>query len=298
MKRRQNHVPRVRNKYLRAVIWVAQIIGGTALFGFGFDMFLAPHSINAGGLSGLAMVFVHLTNIGTVGVVTLCANIPLYLIGWRHIGRKFFIGSLLGSFFLSFWMEVFAVLPVIETEAVLGALYGGIFCGTGGGLVFASGASTGGSDIINRLLKKKWANIPIGTIVMGFDSAVVVLTAIAFRDVTTVLYCGITIFCCAKMVDAVVYSFDYSKVAMIISPKHDEIARAISTDLDRGATFLYGQGVYSGKDTKVVLTAVKRQELADLKKVVMQIDPEAFIILQESHQVLGEGFVRYSDNSL
>lgn len=298
MKRRQNHVPRVRNKYLRAAIWLAQIIIGTALFGFGFDMFLAPHSINAGGLSGLAMVFVHLTKIGTVGIVTLCANIPLYIIGWRHIGRKFFIGSLLGSFFLSFWMEVFSFLPVIETEAVLGALYGGIFCGTGGGLVFASGASTGGSDIINRLLKKKWANIPIGKIVMGFDSTVVILTAIAFRDVTTVLYCGITIFCCSKMVDAVVYSFDYSKVAMIISPKHDEIAHAISTDLDRGATFLYGQGVYSGKDTKVVLTAVKRQELADLKKVVMQIDPEAFIILQESHQVLGEGFVRYSDNSL
>lgn len=298
MKKHQNHVPKIRNKYLRAVIWVLQIVTGTALFALGFDLFLAPHDINAGGLSGLAMVFVHLTKIGTVGVVTLCANIPLYLIGWRHIGRKFFIGSLLGSFFLSFWMEVFCFLPGITTEPILGALYGGILCGTGGGLVFASGASTGGSDIINRLLKKRWPNVPLGKIVLGFDATVVVLTAIAFQDATTILYCGITIFCGSKMVDAVVYSFDYSKVAMIISTKHDEIAHAISTELDRGATFLYGQGVYSGKDTKVVLTAVKRQELADLKKVVMRIDPDAFIILQESHQVLGEGFVQYSDNSL
>ena len=298
MKRRQKHAPRVTNPYLRSVIWVAQIVVGCALFGLGFDLFLAPHGINAGGLSGLAMVFVRLTKIGSVGIVTLCANIPLYLVGWRHIGRKFFIGSLLGSFFLSFWMEVFSFLPAFETEPILGALYGGVLCGTGGGLVFASGASTGGSDIINRLLKKRWANVPIGTIIMCFDTTVVILTAIAFRDAATVLYCGITIFVCSKMVDAVVYRFDYSKVAIIISPKYEEIARAISVDLDRGATFLYGQGVYSGKDTKVVLTAVKRQELADLKKVIINIDPEAFIILQESHQVLGEGFVRYSDNSL
>lgn len=298
MKKGQKHVPRIKNPYLRAVVWVLQIVLGTAIFAFGFDMFLLPNGINAGGLSGLSMIFVHLTNIGSVGVVTLIVNIPLFLIGWRSIGRRFFIGSLIGAFMLSFWMEVFAVLPVIEAEPVLGALYGGVICGTGGGLVFASGASTGGSDIINRLVKKKWRNVPIGQIIMCFDSCVVILTAIAFRDAATILYCGITIFACSKMVDAVVYSFDYSKVALIISPKHDEIAAAISEQLDRGATFLYGQGVYSGQDTKVVLTAVKKQELAELKKVVISVDPDAFIILQESHQVLGEGFVRYSDNSL
>lgn len=294
----RKHRPRYRNKYLHTTIWVLQIVAGCAVFALGFDLFLAPHGINAGGLSGLAMVFVHLTKLGTVGAVTFIANIPLYLIGWRHIGRKFFIGSLIGSFFLSFWMDVFAYLPLIPTEPILGALYGGVLCGAGGGLVFASGASTGGSDIINRLLKKRWRNVPIGKIVLVFDSGVVLLTAIAFQDATTILYCGITLFCCSKLVDAVVYSFDYSKVALIISAKYEEVAAAISGKLDRGATFLYGQGVYSGTDTKVVLTAVKRQELADLKELVISIDPDAFIILQESHQVLGEGFVRYSDNSL
>ena len=298
MKKRQNHVPRIRNRYLRETIWLLQIILGTAIFALGFDMFLLPNGINAGGLSGLAMIFVHLTNVGSVGVVTFIVNVPLFILGWRSIGRRFFVGSLIGAFMLSFWMEVFIFLPVIEAEPVLGALYGGILCGAGGGLVYASGASTGGSDIINRLLKKKWRNVPIGKIVMGFDSCVVVLTAIAFRDAATILYCGITIYACSKLVDAVVYSFDYSKVAIIISAKHDEIAAAISEQLDRGATFLYGQGVYSGQDTKVVLTAVKKQELADLKKVIITVDPDAFIILQESHQVLGEGFVRYSDNSL
>lgn len=285
-------------RYLRWVVWVLEIIGGCALFALGFDLFLAPHEINCGGLSGLAMIFIELTGWGSVGLVTLLANIPLFLVSWKSIGRKFFIGSLIGSFALSFFLDLFLLLPTFETEPVLAALYGGIMCGAGGGLVFLSGSSTGGSDIIVRLLKKRWRNVPIGTIVMGFDAMVVVLTAITFRDMSTILYCGITLFCCSKLVDAVVYSFDYSKVALIVSPEYDKIARAIGDKLDRGVTFLYGQGAYSGKDTKVILTAVKRQQLADLKELVVTIDPNAFIILQESHQVLGDGFVRYSDDAL
>lgn len=285
-------------KHLRWLIWLLEIVGGCALFALGFDLFLAPHDINCGGLSGLAMIFIELTGWGSVGLVTLLANIPLFLISWRSIGRKFFIGSLIGSVAISFFLDLFLLLPTFETEPVLAALYGGIICGAGSGLVFLSGSSTGGSDIIVRLLKKRWRNVPIGTIVMGFDAVVVVLTAITFRDVSTILYCGITLFCCSKLLDAVVYSFDYSKVALIVSPEYDKIARAIGDKLDRGVTFLYGQGAYSGKDTKVILTAVKRQQLADLKELVVTIDPNAFIILQESHQVLGDGFVRYSDDAL
>ena len=279
-------------------VWLLEIIGGCAIFALGFDLFLAPHEINAGGLSGLAMILVELIGRGSVGWVTLIANIPLFLIGGKQIGKKFFIGSLIGAIALSAWLEVFELLPAVSTEPLLGAFYGGVLCGAGAGLVFLAGASTGGSDIIVRLLKKKWRNVPIGKIVLGFDGFVVVLTAIAFQDFTSILYCGITLYVCAKVLDGVVYSFDYSKVALIISREYEAIAEAVGGQLDRGATFLYGQGVYSKKDTKVVLTAVKRHQLADLKELVVSIDPNAFIILQESHQVLGDGFSHYSDDSL
>lgn len=285
-------------KAMTWVVWLLEIIGGCAVFALGFDVFLAPHDINAGGLSGLAMILVELMGRGSVGWVTLIANIPLFLVGGKQIGKKFFIGSLIGAVALSVWLEVFELLPSVSTEPLLGALYGGVVCGAGAGLVFLAGASTGGSDIIVRLLKKKWRNVALGKIVLGFDGLVVLLTALVFRDFSSILYCGITLYGCAKVVDAVVYSFDYSKVALIISNQYEAIAEAVGTQLDRGATFLYGQGVYTKTDTKVVLTAVKRHQLADLKELVVSIDPNAFIILQESHQVLGDGFVRYSDDAL
>ena len=130
------------------------------------------------------------------------------------------------------------------------------------------------------------------------DGLVVALTGLVFWDISRALYSGVAIFVVGKVVDVVVYSFDYSKVALIISDQHVKIAEAIGKDLNRGATFLSGQGAYTGKDTKVVLTAVKRQQLAELKQLVAGIDPNAFVIVQDAHQVLGDGFARYSKHSL
>ena len=127
---------------------------------------------------------------------------------------------------------------------------------------------------------------------------VALLTGIVFQDVSSTLYSGVAIFVSGKIMDAVVYRFDYSKVALIISPCYEEIARVIAEKLDRGATFLDGEGSFSRKATKVVLTAVKRQQLAELKALVVDIDPNAFIIMQEAHQVLGDGFARYSKDAL
>ena len=149
-----------------------------------------------------------------------------------------------------------------------------------------------------RLLKLRYRNVPIGQISLSFDAVVVFLTGLVFRDMNKALYTGITVFLCGKMVDAVVYRFDYSKVALIISKEYKEIVRQIGIKLDRGATYLHGEGTYSGEDTKVVLVAIKKQQLAELKELVMELDPTAFVIVQEAHQVLGDGFHRYSRHSL
>lgn len=267
------------NKGIKTLIWCGKIVFGCILFALSFDLFLEPNEVNAGGISGLAMVAVELLGFGSVGLITAVLNLPLFALGGAKIGRKFFVGSLIGMIASSAMLDLFAVLPAVKVEPLMAALYGGVLCGIGLGIVFAAGASTGGSDIIVRLLKLRYQNVPIGTINICFDLLVVSLTGLVFRDISRALYSGVTIFVCGQVIDAVVYRFDYSKVALIISGQYEQIARQIGVKLDRGATFLNGEGSYTGKQTKVVLTVVKKQQVAELKRLVVEIDPDAFIVV-------------------
>lgn len=277
---------------------ILKTVIGTAVFAMGFSLFLEPNELNVGGISGLAMLIVEVLGIGTIGIVSVIINLPLFIIAGLRVGKKFFLGSLLGMILLSVFIDLVAILPIPETEPLLGALYGGVFCGIGAGLVFTSGHSTGGSDIVVRLMKKKWQHIPLGFLTTAFDLAIAVLTAVVYQNLSQALYCGVTIFVTGRVLDAVVYSFDYTKVALIVTSKHEEIAYRLGKELHRGATFLNGEGSYSHKATKVVLTAVKKHQIADMKALVVEEDPNAFIIVQEAHQVLGDGFLRYNKDSL
>lgn len=285
-------------KKWKSVLWIGKTILGTAIFAVGFDLFLEPNALNAGGLTGLAQILVQVLGVGSSGLFVALMNLPLFICGGMKVGKKFLLGSLIGTASMTGFMELFQILPVPETEPLLGAAYGGVLCGLGLGMVFASGASTGGSDIIVRLLKRKWPDVPIGTITICFDLTVAALTGLAFWNVSSALYSGVAIFVTGQVIDAVVYRFDYSKVALIISREHEAIARRINTDLDRGATYLQGEGTYSRQERKVIFTVVRKQQLAELKRLVVEIDPDAFIVVQEAHQVLGEGFARYSKDAL
>lgn len=280
--------------------WVTdtiKILFGCTLFSAGFNMFLAPSGLNAGGISGLGMIFVEFFKVGTVGGFTTVVNIPLFILAAFLLGRRFVVGSFIGMLSLSVAIDIFAFLPAIDIDPLMCALYGGILTGGGLGIVFATGASTGGSDIIIRILKLRWRNTPIGVISMGFDLIVAILTGMV-NGIASTLYSGVAIFITGKVIDLVVYSFDYSKVALIITDHYEEVAEQIAVQLDRGATFLKGEGSYTGKEKKVILTAVKRQQLAELKGLVVAIDPDAFVIVQEAHQVLGDGFSHYTKDSL
>jgi len=286
------------NRKWEAVLSLVKAIFGCAMFGLGFNLFLAPNGLNAGGISGLSMVLVHMLGFGTIGLVTAIINLPLFALAGLKIGKKFFVGSLLGMAFTSLFIDLFSPIPCPATDPLVAALYGGVMCGFGLGVVFAEGISTGGSDIIVRLLKMKWQHVPIGMINICFDLLVAALTGLVFRDISRALYSGVAIYLTGTVIDAVVYRFDYSKVALIISKHYEEVAEMVTSELDRGVTYLNGEGYYSGVETKVVLTAVKKQQLAELKRIVVEIDPDAFIIVQEAHQVLGDGFSRYSKDSL
>lgn len=278
--------------------WLPMLLLGCLVVAVGFDMFLAPNEINGGGLSGLAQVLVEWTGIGTVGINSIIMNIPLFIIGGKRIGKKFFVGSLIGMVSMSVFIDLFDFIRLPEIDLLLCALYGGVMIGLGMGLVFMSGVSSGGSDIIVRLVKLSYPNFSIGSITMAMDLAVAILTGVVFKDFTKTLYSILVLVVCSKVIDMVLYSFDYSKVALIISGKFEEIAEGISEKLDRGVTYLHGQGYYHKKDMKVILTAIKRRQVAELKELAAEIDPDAFVIIQEAHQVLGDGFRRYSKDDL
>ncbi len=288
----------MKKRIWKEILWAGTTAIGSALFALGFAMFLIPNDINTGGISGLAMILRELLGFGSIGTLTLVMNIPLFLIGGLKIGKRFFAGSLIGMVLSSVLIDLFALIPFATPEPLIGGLYGGVLCGAGLGLVFMAGASTGGSDILVRLLKKKYRNLPIGSISIMFDAMVVLLTGLVFRDISKALYSGVVVFVCGQVIDAVVYRFDYSRVALIISKEHEKIAKAISDQLDRGATYLHGSGSYTHQNIEVVLAVVRKGQLAELKELVMDIDENAFVIVQEAHQVLGDGFAHYSPDSL
>ena len=282
---------------LRSIFMIAV---GSALFSLGFDLFLEPAGINCGGVSGIAMLVIYAAQpkFLTVGILSAIINLPLFFFGYRKIGKLFFFGSLLGMVVTSVCFDLFLLLPVPQTEPIMAAIFGGVTIGAGLGIVFLAGASTGGVDIVARLLKLKFRNFPIGKILLCMDLCTAVATGIVYKQFNNTLYSVVTLVISSTILDKVVYGMDYSKVALIISDRYEEIARAIDTQLDRGVTLLRGQGSYTRNDKFVILSAVKRKQLAQLKDLVMAIDPSAFIILQDAHQVLGDGFKRYDRNEL
>ena len=284
-----------RSSALRLLRDYALIALGCLIFALGFDLFMAPHSINVGGVSGVAMLLVEVTGIGSVGVFTVLLNVPLFLMGYKVLGKRFFFGSLFGMLASSLFLDVCSIIPAPQTETLLGALFGGVLSGVGIGLVFMGHASTGGSDIIARLLKRKFRDLKMGKLMLMVDLVIVAFTGVVFRDISKALYSVVILYVSAEVMDAILYGLDYSTVALIITERYDEVYAAIGNQLDRGATFLDGRGGYTGTPKTVIMTAVSRRQVSDLKQLVQSIDPNAFMILQEAHQVLGEGFKRYSD---
>ena len=272
------------------------VILGTNIACFGFVTFYEPAGINCGGVSGIAMLIKHIVGhpYVTIGTVSALINIPLFLLGYKHIGKYFFFGSLLGMLVSSLGFDLLAkVVRPPEVEPLIAVLFGAVLIGGGFGVVFLAGASTGGVDIIARLLKLKFRNCPIGKLILVFDMFTAVATGIVYKDVNNTLYSALALFLSSVVLDYVIYSMDYSKVAFIISNKYEDIAKSISNDMERGITLLNGQGYYTREDKQVLLCAVKKKQLAELKELIYKADPQAFVILQDAHQVLGDGFKRY-----
>lgn len=284
----------------REIIWrelkfVGTILLGCTVFSLGFDLFLDPNNINVGGITGIAMILRELLGFGSIGAYFAAINIPLFLLGYKELGRRFFIGSMLGMLFSTVLLDLLTIIPVPKIDLMLAALYGGGLTGLGLGLVFMAGASTGGSDIMAKLLRKRFRRLKLSRLMLILDIITVTLTGVVFHDITRTLYSALPLYLSALVMDSVIYGLDYSSMALIISDKYSEIVAEIARKLERGTTLLDAHGGYHGDSRQVVMCAIRRRQITELKDLVSRIDPNAFMILQDAHQVLGEGFMRYSD---
>ena len=257
---------------------------GCAIFALGFDLFLEPNSLNVGGMSGLAMILRELLGFGSIGVLTMLLNVPLFVLGARKLGKKFLFGSLAGMLLSSAFIDLFAVIPAPKTEILLDSLYGGLLVGLGLGLVFLS-----------KLLRRRFRSASLGKVLLAIDLFIIFLTGVVFRDISRTLYSALPLAVSSVVMDQLLYGLDHSTVALIISEHYQQVSKQIETRLDRGATVLDGSGSYTGQPRPVLMSAVRQRELPELKTIVREIDPDAFVILLPAHQVLGEGFRRAGD---
>ena len=271
---------------------------GSILYALAYNIFYAPNLVAMGGLTGLGQVLNAIIPVLPVGTTVFVMNVPLFFLGWKFIGGHLLVSSLYAMTFSSFAIDVMDMIyqfPPMDT--MLAAIFGGALLGAGIGLVFAKGATTGGTDLIARLLKLKFAWLPMGTLVLIPDFIVIVLAAIAFGKVESALYGIVSLFVTTKVMDTVLYGLDSSKVAYIISDSCKAITDAVMA-MDRGATILHGEGAYSGDEKKVLMVAFKQKEIVPLKEKVNEIDPHAFLIVCDAHDVLGEGFRTYSKDDI
>lgn len=271
---------------------------GSLIFALAFNWFFAPNQVAMGGVTGLAQVINALFPALTVGVMTLALNVPLFLAGWRLLGGHLLVSSLFSMAVSSLAIDVIATVHVFEPmDPMLACLCGGAMMGLGLGIVFSQGATTGGTDVVARLLKLKFPWLPLGKLVLIPDLGVLVLVAIAFGRVDAALYGLVSLFVCSKVMDTVLYGLDTSKVAYIISNHWRAVADAI-LEMDRGVTILRAEGAFTGDEKRVLLAAFKQREIVQIKQAVHAVDATAFLIVCDAHDVLGEGFGEYRKEEL
>lgn len=271
---------------------------GAVIYALAFDWFVAPNQIAMGGVTGLAQIVNALVPVLPVGVLSILVNVPLFLAGWRLLGGRLLVSSLYAMAVSSLAIDVIAWMHTFPPmDPILATLYGGAGMGVGLGLVFSQGATTGGTDIIGKLLKLKLPWLPIGKLVMIPDMVVVILAAVVFGTVNAALYGLIQMYLLSKVMDMILYGWDTSRVAYIITDRWEETVQGL-LDMNRGVTLLQGKGAYTGAEKQVLLVAFRQREIVPNKRMLREIDPKAFFIVCDAHEILGEGFGDYQKEEI
>ena len=290
------------SKIKKHIIEYGYIIVGAFILASGFVFFINPYNIVPGGVYGIGIVVHHLVPAIPVGMFGLAVNIPLTLLGIRILGPKFGVKTVLGMVLTSVIMDVMTIFvghndPLgLANDLLLASIFGAILIGFGLGLIFRSRATSGGSDII-AMIFAKYSSLPVGQLLIIVDSCIVLLGLIIFRDWRIPLYSWLVIYITGQVIDIVLKGFNYDNALMIISEKHALIKEKILVGLERGGTYLKGEGMYTGNDKNVIFVVVSRRELTILKNWISEIDPDAFVTVIDTREILGDGFGQLKQHS-
>ncbi len=266
-----------------------QILIGSLIGAAAYPAFLVPNNIAPGGLTGVATILNYLFR-WPVGSVSLILNIPLFIIGYRSMGKVFAFRSLIATLLFSVLIDLLPIQPV-STDPLLGTLFGGVVLGVGLGLILRGGATTGGSDMVARMVHRRLPFITVGMFLFAIDCMVVLGAGIVIGT-EQALYAFISIYVCSRVIDAVMMGFGGNKACFIMTANWDRITSRLMEEVGRGVTHLEARGAYTGNQQPVVLCVATRQEIMSVKRIVQEEDEKAFMFITDAHEALGEGFSR------
>lgn len=265
------------------------IILGTMTMSIGTSLFLLPNQLSSGGFSGIATITYYLFN-WKMGTVILLLNIPFFVIAFIRIGKEFVFKSILGTVFLSQFIDIFDKIKPLTTDRFLACIYGGILIGVGTSLILKAHASTGGSDLVSYLVKSFKPNLSTGNLIVVFDAIVIALNVVFLKKIEIGLYSAISIYLMGKVIDIVFEGIGFSKMIFIISNKYKEIANEITKEALRGVTGIYSKGMYTDERRMMLMCIASRREIMEIKQIANNVDKKSFIVITNVREVYGKGF--------
>lgn len=267
---------------------------GAALAAFAISVFFTPNKIVNGGVSGVATMIYYATE-GKVstGAGFAIINFSLLLIGLKILGKDFVLRTVYVSGILSVFVELFAYIPTVKVDPILAALFGAVIYGIGLGIAFATGASSGGTDILGRIFQWKFPNMPIGKLLLIVDGLIIAASLVLFKEFNLTLYGVVALAVSTTAIDWIIAKLNFSRIAFVITDRGDEIAEKLVTTSPRGVTLIDVEGAYSHGEKKMLFCALKDSEVEAFQRKILEIDETAFVVFSESQKIVGNGFYLY-----
>lgn len=262
---------------------------GSFLYAAAVRMFIDPNHISVGGLTGVGMVLNYLWHF-PIGLSVLALNLPLFLLSWKKLGKVFFVKTLFATVVMSLLLDAVGFLPTFTENKLLAAIAGGVLAGAGLSLIFSRGMATGGTDLLAKLIKGWFRGASYGKVILFADGVILILAAVVYRDLWSILYSAITVWLSSTVIDAILNGMERAKSVSIITDRKEDVLKGILKDVNRGATVWNAEGGYTQEGRTVLLVVVRNYELFHLKQTVKAADPNAFLIVSDATEVLGNGF--------
>lgn len=271
---------------------------GCLMIGFSFNCFYEPIRLSMGGFSGIAQILHHFIPSVSIGIFSILLNAPLFAVAWRKLGSRFLVKSLYTMIAVSLSFDLFAAVYKYKAlDLILSSVYGGVLLGVGLGLVLREGTSSGGTDLLAVLIRPFMGGLSIGNLGLIIDVLVILVHSSVFKGLELAMYSGVSLFISYSVVDLVVYGKNTAKLTYIISSRSEEVCKKL-LEMNKGVTVIDAKGAYTGNTRQVLLCAIRTRELISVKKMIKEIDENAFFIMCDANEVLGEGFGAYQDNPL